>query len=455
MNSVTLVLVIGFLVGSELWLVQSENLQTDTTHQSRVARQAPGTRSHAQTRHARQSHLPSCGYTIALLDFPPYIINTSSTGGFMGDKIRWFVNKECFDEDKPKDHVCNMERRLVQNSDEMVELIKNKSVDFAFPIQADAKAALKEEANVTLIRGFVSPGCSLIVNTKQCEEGSRAQLLTSITSQWPILACIILLSGISGVVIWLLEHRTNRRQFSPSFTAGSPEGFWWAVVSLTTVGYGDKIPKSSLGRLFGVIWIFVGAIMLSMFTAMATNAMNTALDGTICKDIDGKEVGVFMENTETQIVAREFNAKIVRFSNLEEMQWNLSEGVIGRVLVDRNTAFHFLDKSGLKRNRQIRLIRYIDYPMYYYLAHVSKGVVPNPSLSPNGKNNSDTELVQRKKKIAECGPKLKDASTELVSASKETARNQLIPAELQVNYFMNAELTNAKSHYLISHVTLL
>jgi len=32
--------------------------------------------------------------------------------------------------------------------------------------------------------------------------------------------------------------------------------------------------------------------MLSMFTAMATNAMNTALDGTICKDIDGKEVGV-------------------------------------------------------------------------------------------------------------------------------------------------------------------
>ena len=81
------------------------------------------------------------------------------------------------------------------------------------------------------------------------------------------------------------------------------------------------------------------------------------------------------------------------------MQWNLSKGVIGRVLVDRNMAFHFLDKSGLKRNRQIRLIRCIDYPMYYYLAHVSKGVLPNP-------NNSDTELVQRKKQIAECGPNL-------------------------------------------------
>ena len=56
------------------------------------------------------------------------------------------------------------------------------------------------------------------------------------------------------------------------------------------IRYGDKTPKSSLGRLFGVIWLLVGAMMLSMFTAMSTNAMNTALDGTICKDIDDKEV---------------------------------------------------------------------------------------------------------------------------------------------------------------------
>lgn len=342
----------------------------------------------------------------------------------MREKLRWFVNDKCFNVETQKDGVCNMMPRLVQNSDEMIELIKNKSVDFAFPIQADAKVALKDEAHVTLIRAFVSPGCSLIVNTKQCEEWSRAQLLTSITSQWPILASIILLSGISGVVIWLLEHKINKAQFSPSFTVGSPEGFWWALVSLTTVGYGDKIPKSSLGRLFGVIWILVGAIMLSLFTAVATNALNTALDGTKCKDIDGKEVGVFMQNNETQIVAKEFNAKIVRFSSLEEMQWHLSKGLIGRVLVDRNTAFYFLDKSGLKRNRQIRLIRYVDYPMYYYLAHVNKGVSPAPILPPNGTKDSNIAL-------AECGPKLREDSTKLVSESKETARNRLIPAELQ------------------------
>ncbi|KAJ7318655.1 hypothetical protein OS493_037512 [Desmophyllum pertusum] len=88
-----------------------------------------------------------------------------------------------------------------------------------------------------------------------------------------------------------------------------------------------------------------------------------------------------MENTETQIVAKAFNAKIVKFNNLEEMQTSLRKGIIGRVLVDRNTAYHFLDKSGLKGNRQFRLIRNIDYPMDYFLAHVNREVVPTTSTT--------------------------------------------------------------------------
>ena len=120
------------------------------------------------------------------------------------------------------------------------------------------------------------------------------------------------------------------------------------------------------------------------------------------------------------------------------MQKNLSQGIVGRVLVDRNTAFHLLeslmDKPELKRNRQFRLIRKIDYPFEYYLAHVyNNGVPPTQSMSPNDKGDSDTELVERKMELAECGPMLKELSVDLVSVAKTTAEEQLIPAELQVN----------------------
>ena len=202
------------LVCSYVLLVNSKTRQIDSSHDSsreRFARQVRKTRSLRDTRQAgsnRQSNQSEtkCNYSIALLDFPPYAMNSSVAAekGFMLDKIKWFVDLTCFGIRANDPEACEMVPRFVLRSEEINELVKNKRVDFAFPIQADAKAALKNERNVTLIRAFVSSGCSMIVNTKICEAESREQLFTSITSQWPILACIILLSGISGVVIWLL-----------------------------------------------------------------------------------------------------------------------------------------------------------------------------------------------------------------------------------------------------------
>ena len=97
-------------------------------------------------------------------------------------------------------------------------------------------------------------------------------------------------------------------------------------------------------------------------------------------------------------------------------------------MVDRNTAFHFLDKSGLKRNRQIRMIRNIDYPMEYYLAHVSHDVM----ASPNDTNDFDDEVLARKTELSVCGESLKNVSAEIFAIAKDTAKEQLIPAELQV-----------------------
>ena len=97
-------------------------------------------------------------------------------------------------------------------------------------------------------------------------------------------------------------------------------------------------------------------------------------------------------------------------------------------MLDRNTAFHFLDKSGLKRNRQIRMIRNIDYPMEYYLAHVSHDVM----ASPNDTNDSDDEVLARKTELSVCGESLKELSADLVAVAEDTAKEQLIPAELQV-----------------------
>ena len=207
MNSIAVGLAICFLLGYELTAVISSKSYS-SLHQSRLIRRARDIRTNRKARESEESgsNEQKCNYTVALLDFPPYVMNKTkiSERGFMYDRIDWFINTACFHTGPDEQSPCNLQATFVKNTDELVDLVKSNKVDFAFPIFSEAKEALDGIENVTIIRAFASQGCSLIVNTKQCEAESRTQLLTSITSQWPILACIILLSGISGVVIWLL-----------------------------------------------------------------------------------------------------------------------------------------------------------------------------------------------------------------------------------------------------------
>jgi voltage-gated potassium channel len=45
------------------------------------------------------------------------------------------------------------------------------------------------------------------------------------------------------------------------------DGIWWAWVTITTVGYGDIVPGSTAGRLFGSALILLGIALFSMLTA--------------------------------------------------------------------------------------------------------------------------------------------------------------------------------------------
>lgn len=68
------------------------------------------------------------------------------------------------------------------------------------------------------------------------------------------------------------------------------DGMWWALVTVSTVGYGDVVPASAEGRLLGVVLILFGVATFSMVTAnLAAFVLSLRFEETAA-DVERKEV---------------------------------------------------------------------------------------------------------------------------------------------------------------------
>ena len=78
-----------------------------------------------------------------------------------------------------------------------------------------------------------------------------------------IIATVTLsITIISGV----LMHFTDEKTF-PNIG----DGLWWAIQTVTTVGYGDLVPTSTVGRLVAALVMLAGIGFLTVVTAVITS----------------------------------------------------------------------------------------------------------------------------------------------------------------------------------------
>lgn len=70
---------------------------------------------------------------------------------------------------------------------------------------------------------------------------------------------------IAASLVYFAEHLENGKQFS-----SIPKTLWWAVVTLTTVGYGDMIPITPLGQFFTGAILIIGVAILAMPAGIIT-----------------------------------------------------------------------------------------------------------------------------------------------------------------------------------------
>ena len=77
-----------------------------------------------------------------------------------------------------------------------------------------------------------------------------------------LMIVIVVAVASTSFFVLLSEHTANARQFQ---TFG--DAVWWSIVTISTVGYGDKVPITTAGRIVSTITIVSGLILISLFTA--------------------------------------------------------------------------------------------------------------------------------------------------------------------------------------------
>ncbi|MGA2892286.1 MAG: ion transporter [Xanthobacteraceae bacterium] len=80
-----------------------------------------------------------------------------------------------------------------------------------------------------------------------------------------LLFVLLLTVTISGSLMYMIEGEAQ-----PDVFTSIPAAMWWAIETLTTVGYGDMVPMTALGRIVGGIVSIVGIGTLALFSGLIT-----------------------------------------------------------------------------------------------------------------------------------------------------------------------------------------
>jgi voltage-gated potassium channel len=83
----------------------------------------------------------------------------------------------------------------------------------------------------------------------------------------------LILIYLSGVGIYYFEHEAQPEQFSSIF-----DSLWWAIITLTTVGYGDVYPITTGGRLFTFFILMIGLGVVAIPTGILSSALTRSID---------------------------------------------------------------------------------------------------------------------------------------------------------------------------------
>lgn len=163
---------------------------------------------------------------------------------------------------------------------------------------------------------------------------------------------LLVLSGIIlffGFMVWFFERRGNQDEFDKSIK-GLWSGFWWSAVTMTTVGYGDKSPRTFGGRIVALIWMFAALLLVSGFTASIASVLTVEQmhsQNNTLNEYRDEVVGTIKHSTTDAWLNQHLFSSKSDYETMEEAFEALRKNEIDAIAYDAPILKDFIEENGV------------------------------------------------------------------------------------------------------------
>ncbi|RWN64609.1 MAG: transporter substrate-binding domain-containing protein [Mesorhizobium sp.] len=234
-------------------------------------------------------------------------------------------------------------REFDYDPDAMVQALQTRQIDLvvaAMPVTTDG------EARFDFSHAYFAAGVGVAVRSEPTA-GILATLRRLFT--WQLLVPIGGLVGLLllvGTSLWLIERRRNPGHFDPRMMQGIGDGIWWAAVTMTTTGYGDKTPITWRGRAIALVWMFTSIFCIATFSAtlassLVVGRLKSSVDGP--EDLPRARVGT-VAGTAGELWTKAQGLKVLTYPFMIQASKALKRGEVEALVVERAILGHMIQE---------------------------------------------------------------------------------------------------------------
>ena len=191
-------------------------------------------------------------------------------------------------------------------------------------------------------------GLDILIPYGEKRMAFRSSLLTK--QKLFIVIGILFLIVVAGHIIWLVERssETHKTAFNRKYFPGVFEGMYWALITVSTIGYGDKVPKKWAGRILACVLILLFLPLFGYFIAEISSSLtisNLRADINGPEDLAGRRVGVVTGTTSYEYMSGR-SSVVYKFKKIESARQALLEGLLDAVVYDAPNLLYYANEEG-------------------------------------------------------------------------------------------------------------